>query len=295
MPMSDRPPFCTEGLDEPGTLMEPMSSAPPTYFPPGYAKKVPKSLARTKDWSAGEGRTLTHAAADALIEAQRLMDELIEVQALREGVLNAMDITTDAEKCEDTRMHSKRMAVCALLANQKLPPHAFVNHLVLASAAIFHDIGKLHKDVYPVIASPKKYPKGDPRFADDWAAIMRHPKIGADLFSSIPNWTGSIVERAAVVDAIYQHHERQDGSGYYGIYGSAICKAARLLGFVDSADAMRDKKRKYKDVLPPKTTMIKLKTDVDNGIYHPEPYFALKQLYKGSGDIMAYPDELKST
>ena len=96
---------------------------------------------------------------------------------------------------------------------------------MLSYAAELHDIGK--------IAVPDEILKGArPLTDDEWALMRRHPPRAAQMIEHI-----GFLEPA--IPAILYHHERLDGRGYpEGLSGDAIPLEARIMGIVDSYDAM---------------------------------------------------------
>lgn len=69
--------------------------------------------------------------------------------------------------------------------------------------------------------------------AQDVADLRNHVQLGLDILANNPDLPH------AVVEAIATHHERHDGSGYpKGLIGPAIPVFGRILGIVDSYDAM---------------------------------------------------------
>ncbi|MEO7019419.1 MAG: HD domain-containing phosphohydrolase [Ktedonobacteraceae bacterium] len=74
---------------------------------------------------------------------------------------------------------------------------------------------------------------GDPLNEEEWAIMQQHTVIGARILSGM----GGIFQQLAQV--VLAHHERWDGYGYpRGLQGKEIPLAARVLGVVDSYDAM---------------------------------------------------------
>lgn len=79
--------------------------------------------------------------------------------------------------------------------------------------------------------------------------IKGHPEKSAFLLQSLG------VEDEVWLQAVLQHHERLDGSGYpKQLKGSAIGTAARLIGLADSYTAMTAY-REYRPLLTPKQAM----------------------------------------
>ncbi|PLW82046.1 hypothetical protein CWI75_13265 [Kineobactrum sediminis] len=91
----------------------------------------------------------------------------------------------------------------------------------LAIAALLHDIGQLHTDHR--ILDPRE--KLDPALRRQ---LQSHPLIGSSIISNLPDYDSSVAQ------AIGEHHERMDGSGYpHGLLGSEISRCGRILSFVE--------------------------------------------------------------
>jgi HD-GYP domain-containing protein (c-di-GMP phosphodiesterase class II) len=68
---------------------------------------------------------------------------------------------------------------------------------------------------------------------EEMLLIKRHPETGRDLLLPIQN------KFSAVVEAVYQHHEREGGQGYpRGLKGEQISEYAKIIGICDSYEAM---------------------------------------------------------
>lgn len=94
--------------------------------------------------------------------------------------------------------------------------------------AYVHDIGKSQVPSYIV--------KGKKNLTEDeWNELKAHPTNGAFLFLG-PGYE-------TVRSTILGHHERFDGKGYpMGESGKEITLGARIVGLLDSLDAMTDKR-----------------------------------------------------
>jgi HD-GYP domain-containing protein (c-di-GMP phosphodiesterase class II) len=68
-------------------------------------------------------------------------------------------------------------------------------------AAITHDVGMLHLD-------PQVLNKTDELTADDWRHLQSHVEISRKMLTDIPGLSPEII------DAVSEHHERCDGTGY---------------------------------------------------------------------------------
>lgn len=109
---------------------------------------------------------------------------------------------------------------------------------LLATAALLHDIGKAQIP-NSILDKPGKLTDSE------FAIIKEHPGIGADYLrkqKDVPN---------AIIDAVLQHHEYLDGSGYpKGLCASEIAPIAKILTVCDVYGALIEK-RAYKPARTP--------------------------------------------
>ena len=95
----------------------------------------------------------------------------------------------------------------------------------LRAAALLHDIGKLAVPEH-ILNKPDKLSPAE------YAKIMIHPVVGADILSTVEF-------PYEVVPIVKHHHERFDGSGYPdGLKGESIPLGARIMTIVDCFDAL---------------------------------------------------------
>jgi HD-GYP domain-containing protein (c-di-GMP phosphodiesterase class II) len=88
-----------------------------------------------------------------------------------------------------------------------------------------HDLGKLGV-ADGILEKPGTLTK------EEWAAIERHPHIGARMIEPIEPLLGA-------VPVVRHHHERPDGTGYPdGLEGEEIPLAARIVAVADAYDVM---------------------------------------------------------
>ena len=77
----------------------------------------------------------------------------------------------------------------------------------------------------------------------EFAVMKRHSFMGREILGQV----GSMREVATL---IYSHHERMDGQGYpEGLQGSDVPFLARIIGLVDSYEAMTSS-RAYRRAMP---------------------------------------------
>jgi HD-GYP domain-containing protein (c-di-GMP phosphodiesterase class II) len=126
---------------------------------------------------------------------------------------------------------------------------------LLRLAATVHDIGK--------IVVPAEFLSKPTQLTENESAMIRvHCQAGYDLLrpAELPE---------VVMDAVLQHHERLDGSGYpRGIDGDEISLFGRILAVADVAEAMSSH-RPYRPALGVKRALAELE-DGRGTRYDPE-------------------------
>lgn len=91
-------------------------------------------------------------------------------------------------------------------------------------AALLHDIGKLGIPT-EILDKPGKLTD------DEWRVIRHHPEISVDFVKQMGMFD-------PIIDWIRYHHERVDGSGYYGLKEKEIPLASKMLAIVDTFSAV---------------------------------------------------------
>jgi HD-GYP domain-containing protein (c-di-GMP phosphodiesterase class II) len=95
----------------------------------------------------------------------------------------------------------------------------------LEYGALLHDLGKLGV-ADAILEKPDVLTEGE------WAAVKRHPEIGAQMIEPLEPLSGT-------VPVIRHHHERPDGTGYpHRLEGEQIPLAARIVAVADAYDVM---------------------------------------------------------
>ena len=146
------------------------------------------------------------------------------------GLANALEA-----KDPYTRGHSERVGAASRSLAQALalPPHETE---MIGQAGLLHDIGKIGVPEQVL----RKHGALD---EDEWAAMRKHPLIGAQIVAPFEFFAGGAV-------TIRHHHERCDGSGYPdGLAGDAIPMGARVVAVADVFDALTSD-RPYRAALP---------------------------------------------
>lgn len=110
-------------------------------------------------------------------------------------------------------------------------------------AALTHDIGMLHLD--PVVLN-----KADDLTADEWLHLQSHVAISQAILSEVPGLS------PAIIDAVGEHHERCDGTGYplakveseLSILGQILAVADAMVGIY--FNRFKAQGRRWREVIP---------------------------------------------
>lgn len=122
-----------------------------------------------------------------------------------------------------TYAHSQRVASLTerIAARLRLSPD---DQSSVARAARVHDVGKLG-------IPDALLRKSGGLSAPELEQVRKHAAIGAEIVGRLPEYRQS-------KDFILYHHERYDGSGYFGLVGEHIPLGARIIAVADALDAM---------------------------------------------------------
>jgi putative nucleotidyltransferase with HDIG domain len=94
-----------------------------------------------------------------------------------------------------------------------------------------HTAGLLH-DIGHFALSDRVAERGRTLTEDDWAAIHRHPEIGADLLRDLGMY-------GPVAEIVIAHHERIDGRGYpQGLPADKIPEIAKIIAVAEVYDTL---------------------------------------------------------
>jgi HD-GYP domain-containing protein (c-di-GMP phosphodiesterase class II) len=146
--------------------------------------------------------------------------------AALETVLNAIEAND-----EDTGMHVRRVAACALIIADAAGLDERAKSAV-ERVALFHDIGKIHEALFDIVHENKRLTPAERR------AIATHPRRGAEVLAPLAAFYPEL--QAGVLS----HHERWDGTGYpRGLRGRRIPLEARIVTIADTFDAVTHSRR----------------------------------------------------
>jgi HD-GYP domain-containing protein (c-di-GMP phosphodiesterase class II) len=149
----------------------------------------------------------------------------LRLRTLQRETLRALETFANIvdERDPSTYRHSLRVAgyVDGLARALRLP---FSDIDRLRWAGRLHDLGKVAVDASLL----RKAGRLD---GAEWAAMRRHPRLSARLLQRFE----FVAPQARAVEL---HHERVDGTGYYGVGGDELPLASHFLIVADSFDAM---------------------------------------------------------
>ncbi len=161
-------------------------------------------------------------------EYQQHLEEKVAEQAnkIRASFLNAITALAYALEAKDayTSGHSQRVSnLSVAIARELNLPQSQINELRLAG--LLHDIGKIGVRE-SVLNKPGRLTR------KEFAMVKRHPEIGEHILRPI-------VDSADILEAVRNHHEHYNGSGYPdGLKNNEIPLAARILAVSDAYAAM---------------------------------------------------------
>src|SRR5207237_9814830 len=146
-----------------------------------------------------------------------------EMADLHLATIEALALAIDA-KDQTSQLHIRRVQLYAAALARGLGMNE--NEIQgVKTAALLHDIGKLAVPEH-ILSKP------GPLTPEEFQKIRAHPKVGADIVSSVPF-------PYPVAPLILSHHERWDGKGYpAGLKGADNPLGARILTVVAYFDAL---------------------------------------------------------
>lgn len=154
-----------------------------------------------------------------------LMDEPPETAVEVAARIQAMQAVLQ-RRDPHTAVHTARTAHIAMLLGEVAGLDAGQQY-VLATAALLHDIGKL--------SVPMRILEFRGRLdGADWSRMQGHSAVGGRIVQTMGLPLGE-----QIAQAVRQHHESVDGSGYPdGLRGSEIVLPARIISLADAYDAI---------------------------------------------------------
>ncbi|HTM47863.1 MAG TPA: HD domain-containing phosphohydrolase [Bryobacteraceae bacterium] len=166
---------------------------------------------------------------------ERVQERTREIEQAQQEMLERLARASESRD-DDTGRHTQRVSeMSAALA--RAAGRTDLECMLIRRAAALHDIGKIGIPDH-ILLKPGKLT------SEEFEQIRTHTSIGAGIL------TGSrfaILQMAEQV-ALY-HHEKWDGSGYYGLSGDSIPLPARIVTIADVFDVLTHE-RIYKPAWP---------------------------------------------
>ncbi len=167
---------------------------------------------------------------------------------LEQSYFDTISSLTKALEAKDpyTKGHSERvMSYSVGIAEElQLSPETVRE---IRFAAILHDIGKIGISE-SIITKPGRLTNAE------FTEIKHHPEIGSNILSKIDFLTHS-------KDFVKYHHEKIDGSGYYGKSLGEYPWEATIINLADSYDALTSD-RSYRKAIQPDIALMELKKSI---------------------------------
>ncbi|MDD5439972.1 MAG: HD domain-containing protein [Candidatus Omnitrophica bacterium] len=203
-----------------------------TTFSHSFDVMTNELVKRTKEL-AETNRLLEIELAQRTAAERKLKESYRELQVTFEGSINAI-ATAIVSRDPYTAGHQQRVAElsCAIAEDIGLTGEQ-VREVYLA--AVSHDIGK--------IAVPTEILIKKGKLTDEEMGIIRtHPQVGYDILKPIKfPWP--------LAEAVLQHHERMNGTGYpRRLPGARILLQARIIAVADVVEAISST-RPYREAL----------------------------------------------
>jgi HD-GYP domain-containing protein (c-di-GMP phosphodiesterase class II) len=202
----------------------------------------------------------------------------LRLRTLQRETLRALETFANIvdERDPSTYRHSLRVAgyVDGLARALRLP---FSDIDRLRWAGRLHDLGKVAVDASLL----RKAGRLD---GAEWAAMRRHPRLSARLLQRFE----FVAPQARAVEL---HHERVDGTGYYGVGGDELPLASHFLIVADSFDAMTTD-RPYRRGLSQEAALMEIERNAGTQ-FHPAVAKAFVAVQRGvDPTTVLTPEEL---
>lgn len=181
-----------------------------------------KVLGKSKDIFKRIG-TGHHAAVK---NAAQLVSNVEAVLKHEQATMTLMDIVSSTGMAEGLSSHALNVCIMSSLIGKKMGLTSEELHM-LGLGALFHDMGKR------LLPMKVKFHSTGITMEPDVESIKLHPEKGMELMAKFKDFPPQSLE------AIGQHHERLDGSGYpQGLKGDQISLLAQIVMVADEYDEL---------------------------------------------------------
>ncbi len=180
-------------------------------------------------YSNEERRLLQMVSADVAVNIENanlyegIKRKHSELQKAMDGVIHAVSLVVETRD-PYTAGHQRRVAELARAIAREMGLSEW-RTMGIHVAGLLHDVGKVAVPT-EILSKPGKINEYE------FSIIKNHCQVGYEILQRIDfPWP--------ITEAVLQHHERLDGSGYpQGLAGEDIVMEARILGVADVVEAM---------------------------------------------------------
>ncbi len=176
-----------------------------------------------KPFNKSELRTIVTLALHRYSLEKRLTDSLADLKKTLNGTVQAIAKIIEVRD-PYTAGHQRRVGFLARAIASELDLDDNIVESVFIGGSI-HDIGKISIPA-EILSKPSKLNNSE------FQLIMNHPNTGFEILNEIEF-------PQLIVDIVYNHHERLDGSGYpRGLTGKNMDLGAKIVSIADVVEAM---------------------------------------------------------
>lgn len=181
-----------------------------------------KVLGKSKDIFKRIG-TGNHAAVK---NASQLVNNVGSVLKHEQATMTLMDIVSSTGMAEGLSSHALNVCIMSSIIGREMGLNSEELHM-LGLGALFHDMGKR------LLPMKVKFHSTGITMEPDPESIKLHPEKGKELMAKFKDFPQESLE------AIMQHHERLDGSGYpKGLTNEQISLFAQIVMVADEYDEL---------------------------------------------------------
>ncbi|MEM9553378.1 MAG: HD domain-containing phosphohydrolase [Acidobacteriota bacterium] len=207
-----------------------------------------------------ERRQLLRENREYQLDLERMVDEQTEeIRRTRDIALTTLAKLAESRDSETGR-HLERMQEYSRILAEAIHQGPYGEQIdddfvewVFKSSPL-HDIGKV--GIPDAILR-----KPGPLTADEQSIMRTHTTIGGDTLRAVLEEFRGPTFLTMAMEIAYHHHERWDGKGYpYGLAGTSIPLAARVVAIADAYDAITSR-RPYKDAVPHSEAVRRIEVD----------------------------------
>ena len=216
-----------------------------------HYKKVESAYWRILGESKDIFKGVSEKNAKGIKQAGQIVSNLGAVLEDPNSTMTLMDVVSSHGMSKGVSYHALNVCILSMITGRTLGLPKDQLH-ALALAALFHDIGQRFLPVKVKFEGSSIVTQVDPQ------TLPLHPEQAKELLHVFADFPEESLE------AVYQHHERLDGSGYpLGLPDQHISRLAKILMVIDEYDEL---------------------CNASNPLFSLTPHEALARLFKTNND-----------